>query len=381
MVYQPDVKRRFLWSLIGGCGVLLTPVFSGGGQTNPPRPPPVLTYNIIDLGTLGGSSSVALGINDQGQVVGSADTPQGLRHAYRWQNGVMTDLGTLGFPTAQSEAKGINNNGVVVGNVGTGDPNKAFIWENGVQTEIGPPQVLKSAYGVNGSKQVVGQFVIPAGGGDKHAFLWQNGTLTDLGTLGGPYSIAWDINPNGQVVGKATTTSTERPFLWHNGVMVDLGTLGGSAGAAYGINDMGQVVGSAATPEKALSAFVWNEGVMTDLGALGGFNSSSAEAINNDGVVVGLASGGSFICDPRLGMGLLQDMIPQQSGWSGLRPLDINNSGWIVGYGTNPSGFAHAFLMTPATVIPAVSEYGAGVILLLLLICGTLLLRGRSTTG
>jgi len=108
-----------------------------GGQASPAWRPVTLTYNIIDLGTLGGGSSVALGINDKGQVVGSADTPQGQRHAYLWENGQMIDLGTLGYPPpAQSEAWDINNQGVVVEPVGGGDPNKSFIWENGVQTEL-----------------------------------------------------------------------------------------------------------------------------------------------------------------------------------------------------------------------------------------------------
>jgi len=153
------------------------------------------SYNIIDLGTLGGGSSVALGVNDKGQVVGSADTPQGLRHAYLWENGVMIDLGTLGFPAAQSEAWDINNQGVVVGIVGGGDINTSFIWQNGVQTVLGPPNVPKSAYGINDAKQVVGIFVVPPPApAGQHAFLWENGTMTDLGTLGGTRSIAWDIN-------------------------------------------------------------------------------------------------------------------------------------------------------------------------------------------
>lgn len=258
------IRRRFRLGLLVICGVLLAPAFSSG-QGGGSQHPPVLSYNIIDLGTFGGLSSVALGVNDNGQVVGSADTAQGLRHAYRWENGVMTDLGTLGYPTARSEAWDINHDGVVVGIVGTG-PNKAFIWENGIQTEIGPPEVLKSAYGVNDAKQVVGIFVVPAGGGDKHAFLWESGIMTDLGTLGGGYAIAWDINNSGQVVGKAFTATDERGFLWQDGVMSDLGTLDEwTSSAAFAINDLGQIVGKAGT-----TACVWDHGTIIDLGALGG---------------------------------------------------------------------------------------------------------------
>jgi len=378
MAYVARVGRPFLCSLVGVCGLLLAPVFLRGGQGIAHRQPPALTYNIIDLGTLGGFSSVALGVNDKGQVVGSADTPQGLRHAYRWENGVMTDLGTLGFPTAQSEAHDINNHGVVVGIVGGGDPNRAFLWENGVQTEIGPSEIRKSAYGINDAKQVVGIHVV-APIGDQHAFLWENGTLTDLGTLGGIYSIAWDVNESGQVVGKAFSTTAERAFLWQNGVMSDLGALGGSTSVAFDLNDAGNVVGDAATPEKTITAFLWDNGVMTNLGAFGGFDSSVAEAINNDGMVVGAGTSGAFLYDSQLGMRLLKDMIPPGSEWSQLSPRDINNAGWIAGVGTNPAGFRHAFLMTPTSLIPALPEYGPAVMTLLILTCGTILLRRRRT--
>jgi len=76
-------------------GPVASAVSSGGG------------YEIIDLGTLdpaatGVSSSIALAINERGQVVGGSTTgigdprPQGVFHAFLWDNGVMTDLGTLG---------------------------------------------------------------------------------------------------------------------------------------------------------------------------------------------------------------------------------------------------------------------------------------------
>src|SRR5687768_14416721 len=69
----------------------------------------------IDLGTLGGSDSIAYGINDAGQVVGQSLTAGGdLRAFITGPDGVgMRDLGTLGGNG--SIARSINDAGQVVG--------------------------------------------------------------------------------------------------------------------------------------------------------------------------------------------------------------------------------------------------------------------------
>lgn len=314
-------------------------------HANPPR------YVIIELGTLGGWSSVALGINERGQVVGGADTHEGWRHAYLWESGKMTDLGTIGGPR-QSGAWDINELGQVVGtSSNTGDPGLAFLWLP--EPAYGLPAGMNdlghlvacctSAYALNDAGQVVGISKVSVS--VSHAFLWENGTMTDLGAFGGDRSLAWDVNNAAHVVGRSSTDgSPGGAFLWESGTMKNLGTLGGGGSLAFGINDLRQVVGQAQRSGDPLGhAFEWANGEMVDLGAIGGFSSSGTEAINDRGQVIGWPQ---FLYDPKEGMLDLEYLLPPGSPWYQLIPRDINNLAQIVGAGTF-QGRRRAFLMTP----------------------------------
>jgi probable HAF family extracellular repeat protein len=74
---------------------------------------------MIDLGTLGGSSSIGLGINNLGQVTGSATTAAGLGHAFLYRDGQMIDLNNVIDPAlgvTLFNAQGINDEGQIVAN-------------------------------------------------------------------------------------------------------------------------------------------------------------------------------------------------------------------------------------------------------------------------
>jgi probable HAF family extracellular repeat protein len=83
---------------------------------------------MTDLGTLGGSASFATDINARGQIVGFSNTASGVEHAFLWEKGKMTDLGTLAGDLT-SRAWGINKRGQIVGesNDTTGNPH-AVLW-------------------------------------------------------------------------------------------------------------------------------------------------------------------------------------------------------------------------------------------------------------
>ena len=57
---------------------------------------PLPHYTVTALPTLGGTFAEVVALNNQGQVVGSVNLPNGEVRAALWENGTVTQLGTLG---------------------------------------------------------------------------------------------------------------------------------------------------------------------------------------------------------------------------------------------------------------------------------------------
>jgi probable HAF family extracellular repeat protein len=77
------------------------------------------------------------GLNDRGQVVGVSDTTGDQSfHAFLWQHGHITDLGTVPGD-AFSYAVTISNSGMVLGISISGDFNpRAALWRNGTAIDM-----------------------------------------------------------------------------------------------------------------------------------------------------------------------------------------------------------------------------------------------------
>ena len=112
--------------------VLIFGVLLGWG----PRLAADALYTITDLGTLGGYSSSASGINNAGQIVGTSNTSTGESHAFLYSDGQMQDLGTLGGPSSYGGS--INNAGQVVGRsqISTNSSYYPFLYSNGQMTAL-----------------------------------------------------------------------------------------------------------------------------------------------------------------------------------------------------------------------------------------------------
>jgi probable HAF family extracellular repeat protein len=339
-----------------------------------------------DLGVLpGGASSQANWISSNGLVAGLAENGQidpllgGPEfRAVIWQNGAITDLGTLegGY---SSIANSVNKDGQVVGVFANDVPDqnsmfsngyqaRAFLWQKGVMQDLGTLGGTDAqALLINDRRQVVGWSYTGSPGACIQgvplaidSFIWEEEKgMTDLGGLGGTCTTARDLNNHGQVVGLSDLAGDIiwRPFVWSKGTMYDLGgSLGGTSGAANAINERGEAVGGLTLAgDVFFHAVLWTGiGEMTDLGTLGSDQCSDAGSINAKGQVVGesipdctnftsfrsvLWENGSIVD--------LHTLIQSGSQLSFRYPLDINDRGEIDIYAFDAAGNEHAVLLIP----------------------------------
>ncbi|WP_457641060.1 BACON domain-containing protein [Persephonella sp.] len=256
--------------------------------------------------------------SDASVVVGYGVNDNGKRRAFRWENGVMQDLGTFDGTTDtlnnnDSEAIDVSSDGSVVVGVALGTNsngqkyNHAFRWLNGVMQDLGDlyldGNVRSEAKNISGDGTiVVGWSYAPDKTLGTRAFIWENGTMQDLGTLGGCCSNANAISSNGKVVvGWASISNGDRhAFRWENGTMQDLGALSGTFSEATDVSSDGSVVVGfwASDFYSKKHAFRWENGTIQDLGDFGG-GESKALGVSADGsIVVGWAKDSNGFIKP-----------------------------------------------------------------------------------
>lgn len=341
--------------------------WSENGLTDPSFPVPGIPVThavlwkdslITDLKTLkDGYESVALSVNNRGQVVGAADNGTAdsnamssdnygwvtQTRAFLWQDDVMQDLGTLGGTDAVALL--INDQEQIVGasytssapsaycfaNLGSSLTTGAFLYEDGEMKNIGSfGGTCTFPSDLNNRGEIVGISTLP---GDKyqHAFFW-DGSLKDLhNSIGGHNAAAIALNYDGAAVGWASLSGDHvvHAALWQNRSMTDLGTLGTDpCSIAYSVNAAGQVVGvsgyqqdlSGCNSGNTIRAFLWEGSSMVDLNAL----------------------------------------ISPQSSLYLVAPETINDRGEIAGVGVDADGNQHAFLLIPCSPDDCACEDATG---------------------
>jgi len=282
---------------------------------------PQTRYRVVDLGALGGAYSFGFGINNAGDVAGSAATTAQTdgfaATAALWRKvkgkPAIKDLGVLGPPffpacptcNSAAAAAGLLGEVAVGSEIAALDPNgedfgqwdppnpahrvtRGAIWRNGVMIALPdlPGGNNANVFWTNDLGQVSG--VAENGSFDSscsqvtpfqvqrfQAVVWGPGGQIQrvLPPLKKDWvAYAFTINDIGEAVGAsglcATTglppvainnTVATHAVLWESdGSITDLGNLGGAANIASSINNHGEVVGTAQSPKDGtIHTFLW----------------------------------------------------------------------------------------------------------------------------
>jgi probable HAF family extracellular repeat protein len=176
------------------------------------------------------------------------------------------------------------------------------------------------------------------------------------------------VNEAGQAVGASGACVALNPIsllylqplhalLWDNGVVTDLGNLGGTGNgggiSANAINNNGQVVGVSDLPgDKTFHAFLWTKGTaIKDLGTVATDVGSDAIAINDAGDVVGVSVDNEFFprafLRPSGGTMIDLNSLAPDSPLYLFTACSINARGEIIGIGLSVDGAFHAYLASP----------------------------------
>ena len=292
------------------------------------------------------TGSIALAINNVGQVAGQLNLPSGASEAVVWNpDGSTTRLGFLpgSSPYAWTGAMDINDHGWVVGQAyAPPDGIRAYVWRGSGPIEVLPmPSGANSsyAYAINNAGAIAGSastgYPLPPPYPPSVAVVWQEGVAHVLPPLAdGAAASASDINDAGQVVGNSATTAApwlvRHAVLWDEGSPIDLGSLGRSFGLASVINAEGDIAGYATDPTGTEShAFAWSNGTLSLLDPAPGDVRSVALGINRSGEVVGISSLTSGSLGHAVSWTLAGDTTP---------PVVTAPSGWVTVPATSPAG-------------------------------------------
>ena len=347
-------------------------------------------YGINDDGTVTGFAQGAL-IADSTDRDGDGNTTEEIRdfsvHAFRWSDGVLEDLGHLGKDESYGNA--INNDGVVVGRsnlkVGTTETNTDIIQfrgfiatPNAEMAQISDPAdvTINSliATDIDSEGYVVGYVGARIISGDETYYTRgfvhssaDNSTTLIPALEEKAASVLRSVDSSvGIAVGYSIKNAKERAIsvsLTNPAALNELGDLGGGSSTATDINKFGVIVGtSSINADGVTEGFVYDGSgtpAMTSIGVLNDdFPYSSAKAINDDGVVVGVSvySGSpttyrAIAYDtPNARLVNLNELIDCQDNlserWTLVEAVAVNNSGQIIGYGVKGST-PRGFLLTP----------------------------------
>ena len=343
------------------CIVLLIALSTLFFATAAPAHP--ITYKVTEIGTFGGNSSKAFGINERGDVTGTSVTKRGYDHAFLYRNGKLVDL----TPAMRLNTVGqfVNDRDQIALYSETRNNNYAYLWSRGRLQRLLVPY-LPDYVGELGTRAAVDRLCD-----------WQIAGLSDRGTVAGmvdinsdEYGYLWrrsrcHLFPNTSPL--FPTAMNNRGDYAFNEYALNSGEsrigyrLHGSAtnvrlpfsaimDSIICMSDMREMVGVRLSGAQVImSAYYLHNGKSSRITAAG-LTLVRPSAIDNRGEVVGGCRTGQGVFQAFLYFaGKVYDLntlIGPKSGWVLKDARGINNKGQIVGYGTF-HGHMRGFILTP----------------------------------
>jgi uncharacterized membrane protein len=344
-------------------------------------------FELIDLSSLlpGSTDSAAFDISETGIVVGSVRIDGGETQVALW---TLSSGQALDSVYGSEYAQGVSDDGVIVGTfIGTGtgwfyqdgtfdciplpDPCGSFnnLWRASSGRDINRHDVFTGAIsppeGQPASDPIeayLGSFAA-----DGSVVIQRLGDYLGAGTDG------LGLNDFGEVVGITGSGLDTTALLFRDGLVLPLPDLGGGYNWAEAINNQGVAVGIASRPDPGpwpydAEAVIWDTRAepitITPLGRLDNHRLSRAIDVNEHGVAVGFSVDTAF-SDQRAVMWRdgeiidLNDLVPPDGDWHLEVATAVNDAGMVVGYGRR-AGLPgrRAFLLRQPLLFAAYHEGG-----------------------
>lgn len=342
--------------------------------------PPAYTLTILPLPP-GMRETWGYGVNNAGHVAGQMNPSSAPyeAHGFFYDGVTVLDLGSfssgptsLAHPTNLGSncfgPAAINDSDVIVGRWEVAGRERAFRWENGVRTELlrdtSNQQDLAWALAINAAGQIAGvhTFQCNPSANPAWAALWEPSTVNVV-SIGPDASCgatgAYAVNDGGLAGGSSyivvESNLYERPTLFTGSSQIDLGTFTSlkENGRVYGLNGAGDACGVSGTQGTSrLDPCLWTSGSIVKLNASGWGASAQgrAYALNGCRQVVGTMYTGAvytaFYWEDGV-MYKLDDLIAPGSGWRLTDAHAISDMGHITGVAyPTAGGFPRAFLLS-----------------------------------
>jgi probable HAF family extracellular repeat protein len=246
-------------------------------------------YRVVPITTDSGSTDVfAQDVNNRGEVVGFSFAT-GQQHAFRWREGVYTDLSDVIAPDAFSTSvEAINDRSTIFGSLITSSfQSQAYLLRNGQVTQVEPvPGVDTLASDINN----LGQMIVLTSQGSGQTWFLDGENVEQLpGLPGSDGMLGQAMNDRGAVVGQSIVASQNHAVLWQSGTLTEIGLVpGADASIAFDVNNRTQVIVNGLVNGSS-QAFLWQDGTFTKLPDVvpGQVNATGAESINDWGAIVG----------------------------------------------------------------------------------------------